>query len=170
LNLRFEQLERRHDRQSFQSGDPQLDDWFKTRASQDQRRRIAQVYVAVDDHGIVGFYSLSMSTVILHTLPEEVARKLPRYETIPAALIGRLARAERAKGTGIGGLLLNDAFRRVLAAAQSVAAHAIVVDAKDDHAVRFYESRGFVRLIARTNRLFIPAETVASALATASSF
>jgi GNAT superfamily N-acetyltransferase len=168
LNLRFERLERRHDRQSFQSGAPQLDDWFKTRASQDQRRRIAQIYVALDDHGIVGFYSLSTFTLTLDSLPQELTRKLPRYDVISAALIGRLARAERAKGAGLGGLLLNHAFRQVLAAAESVAAHAIVVDAKDDHAVRFYESRGFVRLIARTNRLFIPAETVASALATAS--
>jgi GNAT superfamily N-acetyltransferase len=167
LTVRFEQLERQHHRQSFQSGAPQLDDWFKTRASQDQRRRIAQVYVALDEHRVVGFYSLSMFTMSLDNLPEHLARKLPRYDAIPAALIVRLARADRTKGMGIGTALLADAFRKILDAAESVAAYAIVVDAKDEHAVHFYEAHGFIRLVARPNRLFILAETAAAALVAA---
>jgi GNAT superfamily N-acetyltransferase len=168
LTIRFELLDHQHDRRSFQSGALQLDDWFKTRASQDQRRRIAQVYVALDEHGIVGFYSLSMFTISLDSLPASLARKLPRYSAIPAASIGRLARAERTQGTGIGGVLLNHAFRAILAAAESIAAYAILVDAKDEKAVRFYQARGFVALAAQPNRLFILAETVVSALAASS--
>src|SRR5205823_9245717 len=90
--IRFELLGRGHDRRAFVSGVPALDDWFRTRATQDQRRRIAQVFVGVDEEGVVGFYSLSMFTLTLETLPEALARKLPRYDAIPAALIGRLAR------------------------------------------------------------------------------
>lgn len=89
---------------------------------QDRRRRVAQVFVAIDDLGIVGFYSLSMFTLAFESLSDELAHRPPRYEAIPAALIGRLARHERAKGSGIGELLVADAARRVVAAAQSVAA------------------------------------------------
>ena len=131
---------------------------------QDQRRRIAQVFVALDESGLVGFYSLSMFTLSLESIPEELARKLPRYDAIPAALIGRLARHECAKGTGMGGLLLNDALRRILDAAASVAAYAIVVDAKDDNASRFYRSRGFIPLPRRQDRLFLLAKTAAMAM------
>ena len=122
------------------------------------------MYVALDEQGIVGFYSLSMFTISSDSLPEELARRLPRYDAIPAALIGRLARAERAKGAGFGTALLADAFRRVLDASESVAAYAIVVDAKDERALNFYESHGFIRFVARSNRLFIPAETAMKAM------
>ncbi len=166
MTIRFELLNRRHDR-AFTSGASALDDWFRTRATQDQRRHVAQVFVAVDELGIVGFYSLSMFTLALESLPDRLARKLPRYEAIPTALIGRLARHERAKGSGIGDLLVADAVKRVLAAAESVAAYAIVVDAKDERGRQFYESHGLISLPSRPNRLFLLTETAAAALAAA---
>ncbi len=167
MSIRFEPLSRQHDRQAFVSGVPALDGWFRTRATQDQRRNVARVFVAVDEQGIVGFYSLSMFALALETLPDRLAHKLPRYDAIPAALIGRLARHERAKGSGVGDLLVADAVKRVLGAARSVAAYAIVLDAKDDRGRRFYESHGFISLPSRPNRLFLLAETAAAALAAA---
>jgi len=164
VTLRFELLQRRHDRTHFTCGVPELDDWFCTRASQDQRRRVAQVFLALDDEGIAGFYSLSMFTLALDNIPPELARKLPRYDAIPAALIGRLARHSRVAGTGIGDLLVADAITRVLAATESVAAYAIVVDAKDERGRRFYEAHGFIPLPSRPNRLFLPTEVAAAAL------
>lgn len=154
-----------HDRSRFSCGQPELDDWFRRRASQDERRNVSRVFVAVDDtEGVIGFYSLSSFTLVLDDLPAAIARKLPRYGTIPAALIGRLARDERMRGKGIGELLLADAVTRILGAAQSLAVFAIVVDAKDDVAARFYESFGFQRFPSRPSRLFLPAATAAAAL------
>ena len=167
MPIRFEVLSRAHNRRAFTSGVAALDDWFAKRATQDQRRRVAQVFVAVDELGVVGFYSLSMFTLALESLPDQLAHRLPRYDAIPAALIGRLARHERAKGSGIGDLLVADAVKRVLAAAKSVAAYAIVVDAKDERGRRFYESHGFISLPSRPNRLFLLTETAAAALAAA---
>lgn len=165
MPIRFELLVRGHDRRAFVCGVPALDDWFHTRATQDQRRRVAQVFVALDEQGIVGFYSLSMFTLALDSLPHSLARKLPKYDAIPAALVGRLARHERVKGAGTGELLLADAVKRVLAASESVAAYAIVVDAKDDGGRQFYASHGFISLPSRPNRLFLLVETAAAALA-----
>jgi GNAT superfamily N-acetyltransferase len=125
---------------------------------------VAQVFVGVSEGAIVGFYSLSMFTLSLEGLPPALSRKLPRYDAIPAALIGRLARAELARGTGLGALLLADAIKRVLAASASVAAYAIVVDAKDETGKRFYEAHGFIPLPSRPRRLFLLAETAAAAL------
>ena len=167
MAIRFEPLTRRHNRTNFASGVRALDEWFRTRATQDQRRHVAQVFVALDEQGVVGVYSLSMFTLALESLPDQLAHKLPRYEAIPAALIGRLARHERAKGSGIGDLLVADAVKRVLSAAESVAAYAIIVDAKDERGRRFYESHGFISLPSRPNRLFLLTETAAAALAAA---
>jgi hypothetical protein len=109
LGLVIEPLGKHHDRASFSSGQPDLDDWFRHRASQDEKRRVARVFVARDteasaESAVVGFYSLSSLSLSLEDLPEEIARKLPRYDAIPAALIGRLARAERVRGQGVGEL------------------------------------------------------------------
>ena len=126
------------------------------------------MFVAVDDeHGVVGFYSLSSFTLAIEDLPQDIGRKLPRYDAIPAALIGRLARDQRARGLGLGELLLADAVRRILSASQSLAVLAIMVDAKDDHAIAFYENFGFRRFPTRPGRLFLLTSTAAQALARA---
>lgn len=164
MALRIEPLGSRHDRALFSCGDADLDDWFHRRARQDQRRNVARVFVLVDDNlGVIGFYSLSSFALELDDLPDELARRLPRYGAIPAALISRLARDERARGKGIGELLLADTIRRILGAGQSVAVFALVVDAKDEVAASFYETFGFQRFPSRPLRLFLTTSTAASA-------
>jgi len=103
----------KHDRAAFSCGVAAFDDWFRFRAGQDEKRNVARVLVALDDqYGIVGFYSLSSFTLTIAELPPEQAKRLPRYDAIPAALIGRLARDQKVRGEGVGGLLLADAVSK----------------------------------------------------------
>ena len=165
MSIRIEPLGRNHDRAAFSSGQPDLDDWFRRRAGQDDKRNVARVFVAVDDElGVVGFYSLSSFTLSIADLPEEIAKGMPRYDAIPAALIGRLARDERVRGQGIGELLLADAIRRILAAGRSIAVFAIIVDAKNDRAAEFYKRYGFRPFPLLPKRLFLPIATAAAGL------
>lgn len=165
MEIAIEPLGKHHDRTTFHCGQPALDDWFRHRASQDERRNVARVFVAATpDLGVIGFYSLSSLSLSLETLPEEVAHRLPRYDAIPAALIGRLARDERARGQGVGELLLADAIQRILGAGRSVAVFAIVVDAKDDRAVGLYESYGFRAFPLHPMRLFLLTATAEAGL------
>lgn len=162
--MRIEPLSKQHERATFSCGQPDLDDWFRRRAAQDERRNVARGFVAVDDElGIVGFYSLSSYTLALDDLPEGLARRLPRYHAIPAARIGRPARHERVRGQGVGELLLADAVRRILGAARSVV-FSIVVDAKDDAAAAFYRRFGFQPFPLQPTRLFLLTSTALGAL------
>jgi GNAT superfamily N-acetyltransferase len=155
----------KHERAGFSCGVAALDDWFRSRAGQDERRNVARVFVAIDDQrGIVGFYSLSSFTLGLADLPPEHAKRLPRFDVIPAALIGRLARDEKVRGEGIGELLLADAIRRVIEASRSLAVFAIVVEATDESAADFYRDFGFVPFPSRPLRLFMPASDAAEAV------
>jgi ribosomal protein S18 acetylase RimI-like enzyme len=79
-------------------------------------------------------------------------------------LIGRLARDERARGEGIGELLLADAVRRILGAGRTLAVFAIVVDAKNARASAFYQRFGFRPFPLQASRLFLLASSAAAAV------
>lgn len=163
VTLRVKPLGKKHERASFTCGEPALDAWFHQRAQQDQKRRVSQVFVGLRGDRIVGFYSLSIFTLSLESLPAALAKKLPRYDSIPTALIGRLARATDEKGTGLGSLLLADAVARVLEVVETVATYAIVVDVKDPAARSFYEAHGFIGLPGHPQRLFLLTQTALAA-------
>ena len=159
----FEPLSKQHDRSAFCSGEPALDDWFRKRAGQDDRRNVARVFVALDGEAIAGFYSLGAFSLGLAALPVTLSTKLPRYDAIPAALIGRLARDERYRGERVGELLLFDAIHRALFAAKDLAIYAIVVDAKNERAAEFYRTYGFEPFPLDPERLFVTAAKAAVA-------
>ncbi len=81
-----------------------------------------------------------------------------------ATLIARLARDGPVRGQGVGELLFAGAIRRILGAGRSIAVFAIVVDAKNDHAVAFYKRYGFRPFPSRPRRLFHPTMTAAAGL------
>jgi GNAT superfamily N-acetyltransferase len=101
---------------------------------------------------IGGYYTLSSTAVRLHDLPEELARRLPRYPLVPAILIGRLAIDRRYHGQGWGSFLLLDALHRC--AASEIAAFAVIVDAIDDDARAFYLHHSFLPLPDSPDRMF----------------
>ena len=154
--LRIEPLSAAHDRAGFASGSAVLDKYFQTQASQDLKRRIATCFVAVEEGSteVVGYYTLTATSIALSSLAEAVVKKLPRYPVVPAALLGRLAVARKHHGKGIGSLLLADALKR--AARAELGVFAMVVDAKDEQAQRFYEHFGFTLLSGDTRRLCLP--------------
>lgn len=159
-----EPLERHHDRTSFSCGNPALDQYLKERARQDARRYVAAPFVLIPAPGektILGYYTLSSFAIDLAELPEDTARKLPSYPNVPVTLLGRLAVDQRHAGQGYGEFLLMDALHRSLTQSSQIAAVAVVVDAIDDNAVRFYRHFNFTPFTDRPNRLFLPMRTIA---------
>lgn len=157
-----EALARRHDRSRFDCGSEPLDRYIRRRASQDVRRKVARVFVAIPEGSVevAGLYSLSAGSLERTALPPEEARRLPRYP-VPVALIGRLAVDRCRSGRGLGSALLVDVFRRVARASEALAVYAVTVDAKDARTQAFYERFGFIRLPdAEGRRLFCPMATV----------
>lgn len=145
----------KQDRTAFASGAEMLDRYFRERVTQDVRRRITACFIALDDDGVIaGFYTLAATSLLLDALPPERARGLPRYPVVPAVLLGRLAVATAYQGKRLGGALVADALLR--AAQSEVMAHAMLVEAKDEQAARFYEHLGFARLIDDRLRLIRP--------------
>jgi ribosomal protein S18 acetylase RimI-like enzyme len=163
-SCRFEPLAAHHDRRAFCCGVPELDRYFHQQVTQDIRRRVTNCFLAVTPDGIIaGYYTLASAGIPTGELPPELARRLPRYPTLPAVRIGRLAVDLRFRGQGFGGLLLWDAATRAMQADQ--ANFTLLVDAKDDGAVEFYRHYGFIPFTTAPRVLFLPLATAAKALA-----
>ena len=155
MTFRVEALGSGHDRTAFASGSEALDRYFRTQASQDARKRVAAPFVLIlADGAVAGYYTLSSTAIKLGELPVEAVRRLPRYPFVPATLLGRLAVDKRHQGKGFGRFLLADALYRALRS--EVASFAVIVEAKDEAARRFYEREGFLLLPETPMKLFRP--------------
>lgn len=160
--LRIEPL-KDHDRTEFDCGVPALDRYMREHAMQDMRRRVSNCFVALDLAGrIAGYYTFAAAGLPLADLPEIVTRRLPRYPLLPAGLVGRLAVDAAHRGRGLGVALVMDAARR--AAGADPAIFALIVDAKDEPAARFYVHLGFARLASRPSSLLLPVATAVKAM------
>lgn len=158
MSARFaiEPLGKAHKRSDFTCGADRIDRYFREAVWQDVKRKYAACFVAseIAANRVAGFYTLSSSNVPLNEVPEPLAKKLPRYPTVPAVLIGWLARYSDYAGQGLGEALLFDAIKTVATA--PIGAHAIFADAIDDKAVSFYAAFGFAALIKRPSTLYLP--------------
>lgn len=161
-------LDDQHDRAAFTCGIPALDRYLQTQAGQDMRRKVTNVFVMTkaDSAAVLGYYTLSATTVEPTQLPPAIARRLPRYPALPATLIGRLAIHQERQGQGLGDHLMMDALYRCWLASRQVATLAVVVDIKDEAARPFYRRYDFQDFAERPRSLFLPMATVDALFAT----
>lgn len=147
-----------HDRNGFDCGVPELNEYLQRFADQHRRRGITSVYVLADSDvptHILGYYTLSAAEVDAASLNEAARKRLPRYP-VPCFRMGRLACRADHRGQGIGKLLMGLAVDRCLKARMQVAAYALIVDAKDQSAKAFYEHYGFTAFSGKPLTLYLP--------------
>ena len=162
--FRFEALGDAHDRPAFCSGDDALDRYFQTQVTQDIRRRITNCFVVVEiaTGHVAAYYTLSAASIPLVDLPPDETRRLPRYPTLPAVRIGRLAVDRRFQRRGLGELMLMNAVHRTIQ--DAAVAFALLVDAKSDLVAGFYRRYGFRPIAGKPSTLFLPLATAQKTL------
>ena len=157
----FEPLDKkRHSREQFSCEVESLQQYFRTQAAQDLKKKAAAVFVLAAGQTVFGYYTLSNYTIEPDELPPEIARQFPSYPKLPATLIGRLARDQNYRGHGIGEKLLVDALQRCLGSTSTSGAIAVVVEAQNQKARNFYLELGFIQFPDHTDKLFILMRTV----------
>ncbi|MSQ70075.1 MAG: GNAT family N-acetyltransferase [Betaproteobacteria bacterium] len=155
--LQVSELHGRHDRASFDCGNPALNKYLQQIAGQHVRKSLARVYVATgaaDPARIVAYYSLSSCEIQSDELPESIRKKFP--QRIPAARLGRLAVASAYRGQGVGELMLFHALWNVGQVDAIIGVAALLVDSKDEEIGNFYRKYGFLELSDRPLNLFLP--------------
>ncbi len=162
LDFRVEPLAD-HDRSGFRCESAPLERYLKEQAGQDARKNVAAPFVLLSSADqIAGFYTLSSTILRSDDLSPDLLKKLklPRYPHLPATLLGRLARHSDFRGQGIGDLLLADALKRAYTTSRQIGSLAVIVDAKDERAVKFYRGFGFEPFVDAADKLFLRMDTI----------
>lgn len=165
-------LARDDDRSGFSCGQADLDRFFEHYAGQNQfKLHLAVTYVALVEGRIVGFATVTPSSIERASVPSARLRKrLPSYP-LPVLRLARLGVDTRAQGLGIGKALLRHVLGLALKQRDDLGCVGVVTDAKPG-AVTFYETLGFqplegVReglLLSEPLPMFLGIETVAATL------
>jgi GNAT superfamily N-acetyltransferase len=161
-----EPIAKKHDRASFDCGDPKLNEFLRQHARQSHERGAAKTFLAIsttDGKTILGFYSLCPASVEFARAPEIVRKGLARHD-VPLFRLGRLAVNRLVQGQGLGGQLIMAAGRRCLLAATEVGGVALLIDAKNERVAKWYSSYGAVPLQDAPLSLLLPLATVQIAL------
>ena len=156
--ITIDTLSSRHDRRHFDCGVEDLNTYLQRYSGQHERKGMGRTYVAREagDTRVLGYYTISSSSVAFDVVPEN----LPRHR-VPVALIGRLAVDNSARGQGLGETLLIHALQSAQRAAKIVGIYAVVVDAFDESAKRFYLKYGFEELSDDRLHLYLPMKAIA---------
>jgi len=166
MQVQIQPLSSTHNCKGFDCGTPPLNEWLATMASQQQKKNIARTFVLVDvaaPETILGFYTLAVSEISRDGLPNP--KKFPNR--VPVVRLGRFATLKTLQRKGLGGQLLLNALEKVGELSLNAGIAAIVVDAKDTDAAKYYQKYGFVPSPENPLQLFLLTATLQAAIAQA---
>jgi GNAT superfamily N-acetyltransferase len=149
-----EAIRRDHRCDNFDCGKADLNDWLKRYALQSHVSDSARTFVVHQNLDVKGYYSLASQHVLKAEGPERLGSGLPNYP-IGVILLARLALDLSVQGIGLGKALLKDAMLRVVNVSSDVGVRAIIVDAIDESARRFYLKHGFASFPQDSMRLMM---------------
>ncbi|MDO8933634.1 MAG: GNAT family N-acetyltransferase [Rhodocyclaceae bacterium] len=150
-----------HDRQGFDCGRQELNDWLRQVARQHQDKGLSKTFVAVREEAptrVCGYYALTLAELDNRYLPEAWRKKLPRR--IPGVRLGRLAVDRQYQGKGLGELLLVDALTRAQRIYAEAGGMGLFVDALDERAAGYYLNFGFEASPDNPLLLFLSARVI----------
>jgi GNAT superfamily N-acetyltransferase len=151
-------LTARHLLDTFDCGEPSLDEWLKRRALANQLGGASRTFVVADaEDRVVGYYSLAAGAVSRNLATGGVRRNMP--DPVPVLVLARLAVERNAQGMQLGAALLQDAVNRAVSVSQNAGVRALLVHALDDKAKQFYLHYGLVESPLHPLTLMLPLHT-----------
>lgn len=126
---------------TFDSGEPTLDEYLRTRAWANHVEGASRCFVTCRNGRVVGLYALASASVERGSAPGRARRNMP--DPIPVILLSRLAIDRKEQKTGLGKHMLRDAVTRCVQAADIVGVRAMLVHALHDEARPFYQHFDF---------------------------
>src|SRR5438477_3818223 len=75
---------KKHNTNEFSCGSEKLDKYIKEQAGQESRKKVTVIYIIHEAQSpkIIGFYTISACSVDATLLPQNIAKKLPKYKAL----------------------------------------------------------------------------------------
>ncbi len=171
INFNIRKLEASDKTDEFDCGDSQLNEYVRRYAMKDQRRMFGVTYVAVCCQDgpcrVLGYFTLANTSIPRIGLPASLLAGLPKYQSLPAFLLGRLAVDKRYQKKDIGEVLLSRCFEHCLTISKVSGARYLIADVMES-AIGWYERYNF-RKIERSSspnwtKMFVDLAVVSSAV------
>jgi GNAT superfamily N-acetyltransferase len=147
----IEKLTAVHSLTEFDCGKVELNQFIQKYAYQNQKANSSQTYVGIYEGVVIGYYSLTVGSVIHAQAPNRVTKGQPKHP-IPVMILARLAVDRQWQNCGVGKGLLKDALKRTAQAADIAGIRAVLVQAKDTDVKLWYERLNFGRSSQEGNK------------------
>ena len=159
MTLTIEVLSKYHDRNTFDCGDLELNNYLQKIARQHITKGISKTFVLSDSDSdtpkeIIAYMSMIVCEVLTDSIPHPWKKKYPKR--IPAAKLARLAVSIKHQRKGYGEILLIDAIQKTLAVSENMGIAGLFVDAKHEQAKKYYNQFGFISFPEQLDNLFLP--------------
>lgn len=160
---REEAISKSHDRQSFDCGDPAMNDFLRRYARQSHEQNASKTFCAIDlatPNRVLGFYTVAPSAVAHEMVPASMTKGMAQHE-VSGFKLARIATDITVAGQGLGGQLLAAVALRCLRIAAEAGGVLLIIDAKGERAAQWYSSYGAEPLQNRPLTLVMPLATFA---------
>jgi GNAT superfamily N-acetyltransferase len=137
-----EPLNSGHRINSFDCGEPVLDEWLRKRALGNQASGASRTFVVADaSSGVMGYYASAAGAVAHETATCAVRRNMA--DPVPVLILGRLAVDRQTQGVKLGAALLQDAVKRAIGVSADAGIRALLVNALSEQSRQFNLHYGF---------------------------
>lgn len=135
-----------HDRTNFDCGEPAINDYLKKQLSPDLKSNACRCFILkeVNKPDVIGYITLSASSIESASIPEDSKKGLPKYPRLPSLLIGRMGVDKNHKGNKYGDLLVIKATE--VAKNANMGVTLVEVEAKNSGLISYYQRLGFILL------------------------
>src|SRR5271155_4488713 len=134
MDITIRKLEANDHVKDFDCGNPQLNEYLRRYAHNNQRRMFGVTYVAVccstNPCKVIGYFTLANTSISRQGMPEDFLKGTPKYQSLPAFLLARLAVDSQFQRKQIGELLLSRCFEFCLTVAKVSAARYVLAHVK----------------------------------------
>lgn len=146
-------LNKTHNLSSFTCSSPELNDFLKNDALNDQINLISRTGLCFWKDQLVGFVALVADTIEAKAVIDGLEHY--EYRKYPGVKIARLAVDSGFERRGIGTYLLLAALGKTLSVCNSIGCRYILVDSKKN-SIMFYQKMGFKLVEKYKNKEFVP--------------
>jgi len=123
------------------------------------------VAVAPGTKKVLGFYSLTLKSLVPSDVSDIANDKFARVAAVPAIYLAMIGVSDECAGGGIGKQLIGHAIQKALEISELAGAFALALDALDEEVASLYTTLDFELFAAGELQMFLPLNVARASIA-----